>query len=216
MGRAARSPGHNVILVDAPAPMPPKAARAIELARELGFPLTRSEATGTEPSCSLPDVGRLLAMLAAATPNGARIAEIGSGAGLGAAWIASAMPAGATLLTVELDDARAHAVQQLFADDARVTVVHGDANEVIPAAAPFDLLFVDGGLPVGDAVVDLVRVGGQVVVDDVTPTVKLDAAAPYQTNDAKRALFFGNPRLQSVEVVLPDLDNAAFVGTRLT
>jgi predicted O-methyltransferase YrrM len=154
-------------------------------------------------------------VLAAACGSGARIGEIGAGTGVGVAWIASAMPADATLLTVELDERRAHAVQQLFADDDRVTVVHGDAHDVVPGAAPFDLLFVDGGLPISEAVVDLVRVGGQVVVDDVTPTLRLSDASSYQANDAKRALFFGSPRLRSIEVVLPDLENAAFLGTRI-
>jgi predicted O-methyltransferase YrrM len=189
--------------------------QAIALAHELGFPLTRAASLDGGPTCSLPGVGRLLAVLAAAVGDDARIAEIGSGTGVGAAWIASAMPTDAALLTVEFDEDRARAVQRLFADDGRVTVVHGDANVVMAREVPFDLLFVDGGLPISEAVVDLVRVGGQVVVDDVTPTLRLSAAASYQTNDAKRALFFGSPRLQSVEVVLPDLENAAFLGTRI-
>ncbi|MDQ1521082.1 MAG: hypothetical protein QOI55_2155 [Actinomycetota bacterium] len=194
---------------------PPKVQQAIALARDLGFPLTRADSLDGGPTCSLPGVGRLLATLAAACTGGARIGETGSGAGVGGAWIASAMPADATLLTVEFDERRARAVQRLFADDDRVTVVHGDANEVIPRTAPFDLLFVDGGLASSDGVIDLVRVGGQVVVDDVTPTLRLSDAPQYQTNDAKRALFFGSPRLVSIEVVLPDLENAAFLATRV-
>jgi predicted O-methyltransferase YrrM len=201
--------------VDDETTYPPRVQRAIALARELGFPLTRADSLDGGPTCSLPGVGRLLAVLAAACTGGARIGEIGAGTGVGAAWIASAMPADATLLTVEFDEPRARAAQQLFADDERVTVVHGDANEVIPGEAPFDLLFVDGGISSAEVVVDLVKIGGQVVVDDVTPTLKLATAMSYQTNDAKRALFFGSPRLQSVEVVLPDLENAAFVGTRI-
>jgi predicted O-methyltransferase YrrM len=194
---------------------PVRVERAIALAQELGFPLRREDAPDGRPTCSLPGVGRLLAMLAAACPSGARIGETGAGTGVGAAWIASAMPPDATLVTVELDDTRARAVQALFADDERVTVVPGDANDVIPDHAPFDLLFVDGGIRSTDDLVELVRVGGQLVVDDVSPTRRLDAASPFQSNDPKRALFFGSPRLQSVEIVLPDLENAAFVGTRL-
>jgi predicted O-methyltransferase YrrM len=124
------------------------------------------------------------------------------------------MPADATLVTIELDDERAAAAQRLFAPDGAVEVVHGDAAVEVPKRAPFDLLFVDGGLPISEAIVEYVRVGGQLVVDDVTPTRRLDAASPFHSNDAKRELFFGSPRLQSVEVVLPDLENAAFVGTR--
>src|SRR5689334_13585141 len=122
---------------------PSKVRAAIALAHQLGFPLTRADAEGGEPTCSLPGTGRLLATLAAACAGG-RIGEIGAGTGVGAAWIASAMPDDATLVTVELDDERASAVTQLFADDPRVTVLCGDANELIPREAPFDLLFIDG------------------------------------------------------------------------
>jgi predicted O-methyltransferase YrrM len=196
------------------ATFPPRAQEAVRLARELRFPLTRAEAPAGGPTCCLPGVGRLLATLAAARTGGARLGEIGTGTGFGAAWIASAMPADATLVTIELDDERAAAAQRLFAADDRVDVVHGDAAVEVPTRAPFDLLFVDGGLPISEAIVEYVRVGGQLVVDDVTPTRLLDAASPFQSNDAKRDLFFGSPRLQSIEVVLPDLENAAFVGTR--
>jgi predicted O-methyltransferase YrrM len=211
MGRSTRSPGGAP---DDVSTYPPLARRAVTLARRLGFPLTRAEAPRGGPTCCPPGVGRLLATLAAACTGGARIGEVGSGTGFGAAWIASAMPARATLVTVELDAVRARAVRELFATDDRVEVVHGDANDVIPARAPFDLLFLDGGLPLSESVVDLVPVGGQLVVDDVTPTLRLDHASPHQSNDAKRDLFFGSSRLQSVEIVLPDLENAAFVGTR--
>jgi predicted O-methyltransferase YrrM len=193
---------------------PPLAQRALDIARDLGFPLTRAEAPDGRPTCCLPDMGRVLATLAASRGARAKLGEIGSGTGFGAAWIASAMPADATLVTVELDDERAHAVAELFAGDARVSAVHGDAAAVIPHEAPFDLLFVDGGMPLTESIVDYVRVGGILVVDDVTPTARLDDASPFHSNDAKRALFFGSPRLQSIEVVLPDLENAAFVGTR--
>jgi predicted O-methyltransferase YrrM len=194
---------------------PPLAREAVALARELGFPLTHEEAPDGRPTCCLPGVGRLLATLAARCTGGGRIGETGAGVGFGAAWISAAMPPDATLLTVEVDEQQARRVAELFAGDPRVTVLHGDSNDVIPQHAPYDLLFADGGMPVTEALVDLVPVGGQLVVDDVTPTRLLDRASPFHSNDAKRALFFGSPRLQSVEVVLPDLENAAFVGTRI-
>ena len=213
MGLTARCCGTMPPMHDDVDTYPPLARQAVSLARELGFPLTRAEAPTGGPTCCLPGVGRLLATLAAARTAG-RLGEIGTGTGFGAAWIASAMPADTTLVTIELDDERAAAAQRLFATDSRVDVVHGDAAVEVPSRGPFDLLFVDGGLPISEAIVEYVRVGGQLVVDDVTPTLLLDAASPFQSNDAKRELFFGSPRLQSIEVVLPDLENAAFVGTR--
>jgi predicted O-methyltransferase YrrM len=198
---------------------PPLVVRASELARSLGFPLTRQEAGPDpgNPSASLPGVGRFLAVLAAGCAAG-RIGEIGTGTGVGSAWIASGMPPDCTLVTVELDERRAAAAATLLAADPRITVLAGDARELIPPHAPFDLLFADGGWrdPAGLAsLVDLVHIGGALVMDDVTPLELLPEGSPLRASDVKRELFFGDPRLVSAEVVLPDLRNALLVGTRI-
>ena len=64
---------------------------------------------------SIPEIGRLLTVLVAARPRG-RFAEIGTGCGVGSAWVADALGPEASLVTVELDDDRAAAVARLFAD----------------------------------------------------------------------------------------------------
>jgi hypothetical protein len=51
-------------------------------------------------------------------------------------------------------------------------------------------------------------------MDDVTPQRALPADSPFRRDDSKRRFFFGDPRLVSVEVVLPDLENSLLVGTR--
>jgi predicted O-methyltransferase YrrM len=197
--------------------LPALVGQACALARRLGFPLTRQEAEDIGPgvpSACLPGVGRFLAVLAAGCLGG-RIGEIGTGVGIGAAWMAGAMPADCSLVTVEIDGERAAAAGELFAGDARVTVLTGDARAVLGGYAPFDLLFADGGWrdPAGLAsLVELVRTGGRVVMDDVTP---LPPGSPVRP-DVKRELFFGDPRLLSAEVVLPDLRNSLLVGTRLS
>jgi predicted O-methyltransferase YrrM len=203
-----------------PHDIPPLVADANALARRLGFPLTREEAgpDAANPSASLPGVGRFLAVLAAGC-HGGRIGEIGTGVGVGSAWMASAMPADCTLVTVEIDQRRAAAAASLFTGDPRVQVLSGDARALLPPHGPFDLLFADGGWrdEVGLAsLVDLVRVGGQLVMDDVTPSASLRPSPAIPDPDVKRQLFFGDPRLLSTEVVLPDLRNALLVGTRLT
>jgi predicted O-methyltransferase YrrM len=190
--------------------------RARELAREVGFPLTKDEPGPDRVSASLPGVGQFLGVLAAGC-HGGRIAEIGTGAGIGAAWLASLMPADCTLVTAEIDERLAAAAARLLAGDPRVQVLAGDARQVLTARAPFDLLFADGGWrdPAGLAsLVDLVRIGGRVVMDDVTPAQLLPPGSPLLDSDVKRELFFGDPRLVSTEVVLPDLRNSLLVGTR--
>lgn len=136
--------------------------RALALAGELRF--TRS--------CE-PEVGRLLHLLAAQRGR-ARVGEIGTGAGVGAAWMVSALAPPVPFVTVEPDEGRAAAAGRLFADDAQVRVLVGDWHELMPPQAPFDLLFYDGGgkgRPEldGEDVVGLLSPGGTVVLDDLTP-----------------------------------------------
>ena len=47
-------------------------------------------------------------------------------------------------VSVERDSQRAQAVQDMFADQANVTVVNADWTTLI-ASGPFDLLVLDGG-----------------------------------------------------------------------
>jgi hypothetical protein len=53
-----------------------------------------------------------------------------------------------------------------------------------------------------------------IVMDDVTPEKALPAEPAFGSGDPKRRFFFGDPRLVSVEVVLPDLENSLLAGTR--
>jgi predicted O-methyltransferase YrrM len=191
---------------------PPLVQRAIAVARDLSFPLTREEAgPGATPSASLPGTGRFLAMLAAGCTGG-RIGELGTGVGIGAAWMASAMPADCSLVTVEFHERRAAAARHLFTGDPRITVITGQAGLVIDSYAPFDLLFSDCG-SYDSTLIELLRVGGRVVMDDVTP-----AGGDFGQRierDIKRE-FFRDPRLVSVEVVFPDLRNSLLAGTRVS
>ena len=100
---------------------------------------------------------------------------------------------------------------------SRIEVVTGDALRVMPGRGPFDLLFADSG--VRDragfaALVSSLRVGGRIVMDDVTPERVLPPGSPLRASDVKREFFSGEPRLISTEVVLPDLRNSLLVGTR--
>lgn len=74
---------------------PQLVSRALTVARRSRF----------DRSCTA-EVGRLLAVLAG-TVRGGTVGEIGTGCGVGAAWMASALAPGAALVTVELDPTRA-------------------------------------------------------------------------------------------------------------
>lgn len=178
---------------------PPLVARARALADELGF--ERS---------SVPEVGRLLHALAAQRGR-TRVGEIGTGAGVGAAWIVSGLDPSVPFVTVEPDAERSARAAALLADDPNVRVLRGDWRDVLPAEAPFDLLFYDGGGKQrpeedGERVIGLLAPGGTLVMDDLTP----GRPGP----DPVRAFWLGHPRLAAVELTLsPAL--AAIVAVRV-
>ena len=87
-------------------------------------------------SCS-DEFGRLLRTLAAHC-RGGRVAEIGTGCGVGAAWVVSALTSTASFVTVDLDPERAAAVRELFQDYPAVRVLEGDWRN-LAAEAPFKL-----------------------------------------------------------------------------
>ncbi len=158
--------------------VPPLVHQAKQLAEALGFDL-RPEGNSpgsvpAGPSCCIDEVGSLLMTLASAVTSGV-IAEIGTGAGVGTAWLASNLSPDARLVTVETEPQLAGAVNELFSSMKQVEVIQGDWQEDFVQHAPFDLLFADGG-GIGSAdeslwpvVADLVSPGGMVVIDDLTP-----------------------------------------------
>jgi predicted O-methyltransferase YrrM len=157
---------------------------------------------------SIPEVGRILGVLAASRPQG-RLAEIGTGTGVGSAWVVSSMGPEASFVTVEADDDRAAASARLFADYPRVRVLHGDWHEVLPSEAPFDLLFFDGGgwkrsppaqmRAESERALELVAVGGVVVMDNLTPEHLWPADGPTWP-DALREFWLGSDALAATEI----------------
>lgn len=162
--------------------VPPLVARAREAAAELGF----------EKSCRDED-GMLLYVLAARRGI-ERVAEIGTGTGAGTAWLAAALRPGTPLYSAELDERRAAAAASLFADDPNAHVLEGDWREVLPAHAPFDLIFVDGGHAKDDpdAVLQLAAPGATLVMDDFS--------ADWDGPDPRRERWFAHPRVAVTEI----------------
>jgi predicted O-methyltransferase YrrM len=170
---------------------------------------------------SIREVGRLLGALAASRPRG-RLAEIGTGTGVGAAWVASSMGPEATFVTVEADDDRAAACERLFADRPQVRVLHGDWHDVLPPEAPFDLLFFDGGgwkrsppaqmRAESERALELVTAGGVVVMDNLTPEHLWPADGPSWP-DALREFWLGSDMLAATEV-LTTPDSSAILAVK--
>ena len=170
--------------------VPERVLQAVGLARRLGFPM----------SC-VPGTGRLLRTLSAAAGPGARIGEIGTGAGVGTGWLASGMDAGSTITSIEIDTAQVAAVRNLYRDEPAITVREGDWRS-LAADGPFRLLFVDGGegkQKDQDEVIAMVEPGGAIVMDDHSPSWEWPPRFEGEL-DTTRLFWLTDPRLTSVQV----------------
>jgi predicted O-methyltransferase YrrM len=117
--------------------------------------------------------GSLLRALAASKPAG-RILELGTGTGVGCAWLLAGMDADSRLVSVDNDSQAQAIARRHLGSDPRVTFCLSDGAEFLKTLPPktFDLVFADtwaGKFTHLDEALDLVRVGGIYVVDDLLP-----------------------------------------------
>lgn len=164
--------------------MPPLVLRAEALAEERGF----------GKSCT-HEVGRLLHVLAAARGR-ERVAELGTGCGVGSAWIVSALRPQTPFFTTELDPDLAAAAAELFGADPNVHVLAGDWRETLPPEAPFDLLFFDAAKQDpenAELALGLLAPGGIALLDDLTPG-RTEA-------DPVREFWLADERIAAVELL---------------
>lgn len=187
--------------MSAPPDLPPIVSRAFEVSRRAG-----------NVSFCRNETGRLLATLAA-TRSGT-LAEFGTGCGVGTAWLRSGVPAGARILTAELDAELAGAAGEIFTDDPQVEVVAADWSTLLDQG-PFSLLFLDSGETSEvrvDSVADLVEPGGIVVLDDFTPCPGWPPVE-YGRVDTLREEWLTDDRFTAVEVMVA-CDASAIIATR--
>jgi predicted O-methyltransferase YrrM len=168
--------------------VPPLVRWAMALGDELAFDI----------SCQV-EVGRLLHVLAGQVREGT-IGEIGTGCGVGTAWMATALRPGVRLVTVEQNEEQAEHVSRLFADHVAVTVLPGDWRGMLPYG-PFALLFADAP-PKRDApeeVIEALLPGGLLVLDDLTPEDQWPEEWKGKP-DLLRTFWLNDSRVQAVEV----------------
>lgn len=161
---------------------PPLVTKALAFAAARGF----------ATSCQKED-GALLHVLAARR-GVMRVGEIGTGAGVGTAWLASALPPTTPLFTTETDPDLAAAVAAFYVDDPNVTILVGSWRDTLPPEAPFDLMFVDASDAKDDveSTIGLLTPGGTAVLDDYW-------FAPSD-RDQRRDAWLRHPLLTAIEV----------------
>ena len=142
-------------------------------------------------------------MLCAHLPAGARVLELGTGTGVGTAWIVSGLlpRTDVTVITVEKDRQTAALAAHLDWP-AFVELRRGDALEVLAEAGTFDLIFADaqGGKWEGlDRTIAGLRPHGMLVVDDMTLAPDWTTGQHAQQIRVRQALLT-SPLLTSIEL----------------
>lgn len=162
----------------------------------------RAAAAGFTMSCD-PDIGRLLAVLAANVPSGGRVLELGTGTGVGTAWICHGLQGrhDVEVISIERD---ATTAQHAAAGEwpAWVRLINADALQVLQRFGTFDLIFADaeGGKWEGlGMTIAAVRPGGQLLVDDMAPRSFVDANHQHKTQQVRSRLL-SRPDLITVEI----------------
>jgi predicted O-methyltransferase YrrM len=119
-----------------------------------------------------PLTGALLRTLAASKPGG-RMLELGTGTGVGTAWILDGMDREARLTSVDTDSAAQDIARRHLGADNRVTFVLGDGAAFLDASDDeFDLIYADawpGKFSHLNRALERLRVGGIYVIDDLLP-----------------------------------------------
>lgn len=135
-----------------------------QVAAALGFTISSDLLTGC-----------LLRMLVASKPGGEML-ELGTGVGMGTAWLLAGMDAAAHLTTVDRDAETTASARSLMAADPRVTFQLMDGIAFIHSCHEqkrmFDLIFADsvpGKFAVLEETLALLKKGGLYVIDDLNP-----------------------------------------------
>lgn len=181
---------------DSPMPgreaVPPLVAAASSRARQAGFPM----------SCH-PAVGQLLSVLAAHLPAQAKVAELGTGTGVGTAWITSGLlpRTDVTVTTIE-NDYQTAALAARGDWPSFVDLRHGEALDLLSEGGTYDLIFADA--PDGkwhglDQTIAALGPSGMLVVDDMTPMPDWTGDHQAMQSQVRQALLTA-PELITVEL----------------
>jgi predicted O-methyltransferase YrrM len=122
---------------------------------------------------SEPKTGALLRVLASAKPGG-KLLELGTGVGVGTAWMLAGMDVTATLVSVDTNLKFQSVALRNLGSDSRLSLVLEDALDFVSRQPEesFDLVFADamrGKYEGLDESLRLVKRGGFFVIDDLIP-----------------------------------------------
>ena len=194
----------------------------------LGALREEADRSGFPPASIAPDAGRFLQVLLR-TIAARRVLEVGTLGGYSTIWMARALPADASLVTIERND-RFAAFAERYVERAGlasvVTVRRGRALDVLPSldGEEFDFVFLDGDrvpLPTYlDWALRLVRPGGMIAAYNALLGGRVVTAGLNVEDDELRAVrefnlrIANDPRLTAILVPAYDGLVVAVVGAR--
>ncbi|MFD6160021.1 O-methyltransferase [Nocardia sp. NPDC060256] len=188
---------------DEPSVVPPLVVQAQKAAADAGFVMSCTNRTGA-----------LLRTLAASKPNG-RVLELGTGVGVGSAWLLSGMTINSQLITVEADRPIAALARGVLGDDARIAVHTTDADSWLDdyTGSGFDLVFADcrpGKFRRRDDLLKLLLPGGLFIGDDLLPQPMWSAGQPTRVGQFLAEI----PTQEGMHVTLLNWDSGLVIGAR--
>ena len=194
----------------------------------LGALREEADRTGMPPASISADAGRFLQVMLRAV-RARRVLEVGTLGGYSAIWMARALPAGASLVTIERDE-RFAAFAERYVERAGlasvISVWRGRALDVLPSldGELFDFAFLDAdrlSLPsYVEWALRLVRPGGMIVAHSALLGGRVVNAGPNTDDDELRAVRELNLRmardLRLTSILVPAYDGmvVAVVGPR--
>lgn len=183
-----------------PLPVPENVRLAEAGAARLGF----------HQSCSHA-VGRLLRTLAGNAVEDTTVLEVGTGCGVGSAWLLAGLRKGSRLVSIDNDRQCQRAAAAALGADERSTLLVGDWREAL-GHGPFALAFVDVAEAKdsgADEVIEAMLPGGLLLLDDFTP------GPLYQgKHDERWHRWMHHPGLLSCEILVEE-DSAAILASRI-
>ena len=161
-----------------------------------------------------PASGRLLRVLVAATAP-KRVLEIGTAIGFSTLWMASGLPAGGRIDTIDPDRSRTDRARRYWLRAGvtdRVRVINEPALRVLPRLAPgIDFAFIDAikteYVAYLDALLPKMAPGGMITVDNVLWSGRIAAGVHDEDTDALRAFnehFLRHEQLEATIVPVGD------------
>jgi predicted O-methyltransferase YrrM len=183
--------------------IPPLVKRANNLARQMRYRFSCSNGTG-----------RLLRLLASQFQGGV-IGEIGTGCGVGSAWIISSLAPGTSFVTVEKDATLAAVARTLFDSYSMVRVLSGDWIEIVKFG-PFSMVYVNARIArfiPPEVLMQALRLGGMVMIDSLVPLEQLSIDVQQQP-DPVRNFWLNDSRLEATEILV-NTEEAVILASRI-